>query len=279
MRYLKSVIFILILSCLSFAQFVNISVKVEAENLKQQEKRDLKILEGQIKSYLEDYSWIENKYNIALPLRISIYAQKATISSTERKFTGQIIVVTESNDLQLFEKKVYFYYSQNESLIHSDEIKSLATILDFYAYIMLAAEMDTYEPLGGSSLFEKARSIASRGEMSPTYATGWSDRQEQLEEIIDLRFFRQYKYYFWSIVDLESNGNLEQIPEAIDKALYFLDQELKINNRNRYMHLFIDAHAPDFADLLKLYGTDKQKEKILELDSDNRKIYEKAFGK
>jgi hypothetical protein len=78
---------------------------------------------------------------------------------------------------------------------------------------------------------------------------------------------------------LETNGNLKEIPEVIDEALINLEQELKINNRSRYLHLFLDAHAPVLADLLKLYGNKEQKGKIINLDPDNKTVYEEVFAK
>ena len=276
MNFFKSMIVLMLLTATIFAQFSKVDIKIEAENLKPQEKSDLAFLEGQIKSYIEDYEWIENKYDIDIPIRINIYVQQAQISASERKFSGQLIIVTESNDLQLFEKKMTFNYSQNEALIHSTEIKSLASLLDYYVYIVIATELDTYDLLGGSNLFEKARSIGSRAEMS-SYAAGWSDRLKELDELIELRYFRQFKFYYWSIIDLETNGNKEEIPENMEKTFENLELELRINNRNRYMHLFLDAHAKNFAELIKLYGTKEQKEQIILLDPDNKKIYKKAL--
>ncbi len=278
MKIYKSALIILILVSVSLAQFVDVEVKIETNSLKPQEQSDLEYLNDQIKSYYEDYEWTENEYGIALPIRVSMYIQNATLSGTERKFSGQVIFVTHSNDIQLLEKQLKFVYSQNESLMHTPEIKSLPTILDFYAYFLIGSEQDTYEPLGGTSIFEKARSIASRAQMS-NYAAGWTERLKTLNEYLDLRFFRKYKYYYWSIIDLETNGEKDAIHEAIDQALYYLEKELEINNRNRYIHLFLDAHAKDLADLLTLYGNKEQQEKLLALDPDNRNIYQKAFSK
>jgi len=261
-----------------FAQLVDVGVTIEMDNLRPQEKSDLEFLNGQIEDYLQDHDYIDNKYDIAVPIRVSIFVTSSSLSGTERSFSGQLIVMTESNDLQLFEKNLKFNYSQSEALIHSPDIKSLATILDYYALNVLASEMDTYEPLGGSSIFEEARSLGSRAQMS-NYSSGWTERLKSLDELIELRYFRQYKYFFWTIVDLESSGSLKEIPENIDKALYYLEEELTINNRNRFMHLFLDAHAQDMAELMKLYGNDKQKAKIMDLDLDNHDTYEEAFKK
>ena len=266
----------LIMTVSVFAQLVDVNVTIEMDNLKPQEKSDLEFLNGQLKDYLEGHEYIDNKYDFAVPVRVSIFVNNSSLSGAERSFSGQLIIVTESNDLQLFEKNLKFNYSQSEALIHSPDIKSLATILDFYALNVLAAEMDTYEPLGGTSIFEEARSLGTRAQMS-TYSSGWTERLKSLEEVTELRYFRQYKFYFWTIVDLEANGNLKEIPENIDKALYYLEEELNVNNRSRYMHLFLDAHAQDLADLLKLYGNDEQKEKIFELDPDNHGKYEETF--
>ncbi|MBN2280196.1 MAG: DUF4835 family protein [Candidatus Marinimicrobia bacterium] len=272
----RVVLFILAFSMALFAQLADVEVTIEVDNLKPQEKSDLEFLNGQIKDYLQGHEYIDNKYNIALPVRISIFVQSSSLSGTERSFSGQMIAVTESNDLQLFEKNLKFNYSQSEALIHSPDIKSLPTILDFYALVLLGAEMDTYEPLGGTSIFEEARSLGTRAQMS-NYSSGWTERLTSLDELTELRYFRQFKYYFWTIVDLEASENLKEIPEKIDKALYYLEEELKINNRNRFIHLFLDAHAQDLAELLRLYGNEKDKMRIIDLDPDNHETYENIF--
>ncbi len=276
MKFYKTGLILLLAATMMFAQFVDVDVKIETQSLKPQEKSDLEYLETQIRDYIEDYEWIDNKYNIAMPIRISMFIQEASLSGSERSFSGQLITVTQSNDLQLFEKQLKFYYSQSDALMHTQDIQSLSTILDFYAYFIIGAELDTYEPLGGASIFERARNIATRAQMS-NYSGGWRERQTNLDEYLDLRYFRQYKFYYWSIIDLEANGDLENIPDTIDKALYYLEEELRINNRNRFIHLFLDAHAEDLADLFKLYGNEEQQEKIIALDSDNSKIYKKVF--
>ncbi len=277
MKFYKVAVILLTTVTISFAQFIDVEVKIESQNLRPQEKADLEYLERQIKDYMEDYEWFDNNYNIAMPIRVSMFIQEASLSGSERSFSGQLIMVTHTNDLQLFEKQLKFYYSQSEALMHTPDIQSLATILDFYAYFIIGAELDTYEPLGGTSIFERARNIATRAQMS-NYSAGWTERLTNLNEYLDLRFFRQYKFYYWSIIDQEANGDLENIPETIDKALYYLEEELKVNNRNRYIHLFLDAHAEDLADLLKLYGNKEQQEKIIALDSDNSKTYKKIFN-
>ena len=276
MKFYRLTALILILTTMMFAQFMDVEAKIETQNLMPQEVADLEYLESQIKDYMQDYEWFDNKYNIAMPIRVSMFIQKASLSGSERSFAGQLIMVTQSNDLQLFEKQLKFYYSQSGALMHTPDIQSLATILDFYAYFMIGAEMDTYEPFGGATIFEKARSIATRAQMS-NYSAGWTERLTSLNEYMDLRFFRQYKYYYWTIIDQEANGNIEEIPATIEKALYYLDEELKVNNRNQYIHLFLDAHAEDLADLLKLYGNEKQQQKIITLDSDNSKTYKRIF--
>src|SRR6056297_977916 len=99
MKFYKVAVILLTTVTISFAQFIDVEVKIESQNLRPQEKADLEYLERQIKDYMEDYEWFDNNYNIAMPIRVSMFIQEASLSGSERSFSGQLIMVTHTNDL------------------------------------------------------------------------------------------------------------------------------------------------------------------------------------
>ena len=155
---------------------------------------------------------------------------------------------------------------------------SFTSTLDFYAWMLIAGELDTYEPLGGNTAYEKARDIATRAQMSER-PHGFKGRLKELDEILRIRDYRLFKYHYWSIVDMIDQKETKQIPKAIDKALKSLDDVFVQNTRERYTHIFLDVHARELAEMLRDFGSEKQRKMVIDLDPDNKNIYEKFFKK
>ncbi|MBO8131684.1 MAG: DUF4835 family protein [Candidatus Marinimicrobia bacterium] len=272
MKIIKSVLAMPFLTLLLFAQFVDVQVEITSDKLPERERADLLVLEQQLPSYFEDYDWIENNFGIEIPLRIKIYPQSVNNSGFQRSFSGQFYIYNEYGDTRFLEKNFFFVYNTNQPLIHLEMTDPLTSPFDFYAYLFIACEMDTYDPLGGNPYFEKAREIASRALISE-WPQGWQDRIKRLDEVRNLRDYRMFKYYYWQIVDLIDQGEVEQVPEIINKCLSSLKKVFEVNEREIYTHRFLDAHAREFITFLKKYGNEQQIKTLLELDPDNKEIY------
>jgi len=267
---------LLLISLSAQAQFIEVQVEIAVDRMPQQERSDLMNLSSLIKSYYENYDWIDNSYGMQIPLRINIFPQSVNTTGSERTFTAQLFVSNESGDQRFFEKNFKFVYNPNEPLVHQELPHPLTSVLDFYAWLMLAGETDTYEPLGGNNLYEKARDVATRAQMSEK-PQGWKDRLQVLDEILRLRDYRLFKYHFWQAMDLSDQNKTKEVPLAIDRALQHLEAQFTENARERYTHVFLDAHARDLMTVIKALGTTAQREKLLSLDPDNKAIYEKIL--
>jgi len=144
--------------------------------------------------------------------------------------------------------------------------------------MLIAGELDTYEPLGGNTAYEKARDIATRAQMSER-PHGFKGRLKELDEILQIRDYRLFKYHYWSIVDMIDQDKTKQISEVIDEALKCLDDVFAQNTRERYTHIFLDVHARELTEMLRDFGNETQQNMLMDLDPDNKDIYEKIFKK
>ncbi len=267
-----------VLSTNAIAQFVDVTVEISSERMPEKERNDLKILEQILPSYFENYDWIDNKYGIQIPFSIRFFPQSVNTSGFERVFTSQVFISNKSGDQRFLEKTFKFVYNTNDPVMHTDMPHSLTSTLDFYAWMLIAGELDTYEPLGGNTAYEKARDIATRAQMSER-PHGFKGRLKELDEILRIRDYRLFKYHYWSIVDMIDQKETKQIPKAIDKALKSLDDVFAQNTRERHTHIFLDVHAREFAEILRDFGNKKQRKMLIELDPDNKNVYEKIFKK
>lgn len=258
------------------AQFSEAEVKIECSRLSREERQDLNNLEMRIPDYFTNYDWFESKYSINIPIRINIFANSVNQAGSNRKFSGQMFVSKASGDQRFLEESFKFIYNENQSLIHQQMIRPLSSIFDFYAYAILAGEMDTYELMGGDNLYEKARDIASQGQYS-NYSDGWSERLKDLNKILDLPEYRRFKFYFWKIIDLENNKETKKIPANIDKMLDNLESIFEINSSERNTIVFINARKEALIGLLLDYGTEEQRQKLIQLNPQNKKFYQQKI--
>jgi len=277
MNFLKySSFFLIIIFLLNavLAQFPEVTVEISVDRMPEKERADLKTLEQKIPYYFEGYEWFENTYGVEIPLKISMFPEAVSTSGFERVFTSRFLITNEAADLRFFEKSFKFAYNSNDPLMHSEMIHSLTSALDFYAYMFIAGELDTYDPLGGNNIYDKARDIATRGQTSQR-PSGWKERLRDLEEIQGLRDYRLAKYYYWNAIDNIDQEKPDAVKIAIDEMLKHLDRMFDINARERNTHIFLDVHARDIAEIIRKYGTPEQLDEIILQDPDNEAIYKK----
>ncbi|PSQ65472.1 MAG: DUF4835 domain-containing protein [Bacteroidetes bacterium QH_1_61_8] len=102
---------------------------------------------------------------------ISLSEFRARLIVTTRRpiyGTSQSSVVARMNDPEW-----RFEYSRGTSLNHDlDRYDALTSVLDFYAYLILGYDYDTFSPLGGTPYFDQAQVVADQAEGSGD--PGWS---------------------------------------------------------------------------------------------------------
>ena len=197
----------------AMAQEFNCRVSVNIQQLAGSEFTFLKELEEQISVYINERSFTEDRYEeheridciiqIIFEEAVSLTSFSARlVLSTARPIYGTPSVTTI---LQLSDESWQFNYAQGTPLVFDlERFDAFASVLDFYAYVMLGYDYDTFSEFGGSPYFERARRIAELAETRG--AVGWSDlgsdrgRSSLVDQILDPRFrplrVAYYKYHF-----------------------------------------------------------------------------------
>ena len=169
-------------------------------------------LERQIREYMNQRSWTDDAFlpheriscsmQIVLQESISLSEFRARLVVTTRRpiyGTSQSSVVARVNDPEW-----RFEYSRGSSLNHDlDRYDPLTSVLDFYAYLILGYDYDTFSPLGGTPFFDRAQTVADQAEGSGD--PGWSSvgtQQTRVQLLANLRAQRHeplrrvyYKYH------------------------------------------------------------------------------------
>lgn len=165
----------------SMAQDINADVSVDRSQISGTSLSFLDNLSGEIESYINGNEWgdinLQEHERINLEMRITLlsvdddYNVEAQVFIRSRR---PIYNTPRQTPLFLFSDDDWnFTYTPNRSLTHDElQFDALTSFLDFYAYVILGFDSDTFERLGGSSYYREAQDIVSLAQT--TSSGGWS---------------------------------------------------------------------------------------------------------
>lgn len=166
---------------MGFTQELNCSVSINDDQLEGASFSYLTELKPRVEEYLNEYRWTEHSFQEVeqIECQIQIIFEQANnnydytaraIISVKRPVFGTTIRTTS---VILSDELWAFNYPQGHSLIHDElQFDELTGLLDFYAYLILGYDFDSFSPLGGTPYFEKAQNVIELAQT--TSALGWS---------------------------------------------------------------------------------------------------------
>ena len=253
-----------------------VSTTVEYEYLPTDEQDDLIDLAEKIDRYFNGYTWVEDEFEYDLECTIHVIFENVRKKSSEKIYKAQFLISTASGE-NFYDKTWEFTYEKTSPLSHSKvQFDPLTHFLDFYAYMVMAGELDTNGLLLGNPLYEKAIDIANQA-LSSRYPRGWNMRMQEVQKIINTRTrpLREIKPDFFEALDYLEEDNLK---EAYKKARIVLDGIAKTYNsqpNNRYLQYFFKSHSKELAQLFAGHNDDLQK--LVKFDSKHRETYRKVM--
>ena len=155
----------------TWAQELNLDVRINTPALKTADPNTLQTLEKAIREFYNNQRWTEHAYEneerIEGSLQINIKDDPSANSFVADIYINTGRPVFNSNYtspiLNHVDKDVSFRYEELTPLRDnsSNFTDNLSSILTFYAYIILGFDYDSFSPLGGESYFATASDIIS----------------------------------------------------------------------------------------------------------------------
>ena len=134
------------------AQFKDVKVTLDDRLLRSEEKQDILNLANDIKRFFLSTSWDDNYSDLNINLYIQIIFEGVTVKENETIYNCQAMF-SNGDDLRYFDKSSQFFYNSSTSLYFDPVLfEPLTGFLAFYAHLILAGEIDTYEFNGGNRL-------------------------------------------------------------------------------------------------------------------------------
>lgn len=237
------------------AQELLCNVRIDQSAISQTDQvQYIEELKPKIQEYLNGRAWTSDRFRreerIRCELEITILSAstegfnsfRAQLSiGVQRPIYGtlQTTVVT-----QIADGDWIFGFEPNQSLIHDpDRYDSMTSVLDFYAYLLLGYDYDSFAPLAGTPHFERARKIAN---LAPASGGGWTVGSERtrgtlIQQLLDPRLERvrlaSFDYHYGCLDHFVTDP--QSARDACMKALEALQDVLSEVSNQYVVDLFL----------------------------------------
>ena len=299
MRKIILLIFLnLIFSIFTFSQEIDCDLKINLEALTTSEAKDnLSDFVQQVKSYINDYRWTQGEFGdgkIKCVIDISFRGSEGTNHYIAQAFIGSQRHIFKTNRttalLRIMDDKWEFDYVRNQSLNHMEtRYDPLLSFIDFYVYLILGYDADTYQTNGGTPYFQKAFDIANVARGSGTDAKGWElsqqglySRAQLIEELLNPKFqdFRKavHIYHYRGIDSLFTNSKrpLNRVYLALDKIAKLKE---KINQTSLVIKTFFDTKYLEIAEVFLKSNDPMIYSRLSRIDPEHTKTYDEYAEK
>jgi hypothetical protein len=142
--------------------------------------------------------------------------------------------------------------------------------------MILAGEIDTYQPNEGSKQYELARTIALRGSAS-NFSKGWSKRIQLTDDISTNYGLRKARFAYYYGLELFKDGEIEESIKQFNEMMAGIDEVYDRIPREHYTLYFLKSHATEITQILQILRQTTMIEDLIELDPSNKDIYAKGL--
>lgn len=159
----------------SKAQELLCTVDINTSSIEGTNKSVFETLKEAISDYYNETKWTNAVFspNERIECRFFLTVKEYTNDRIKGELQVQLSrpVYNSTYTTTLFnfkDTKIEFDYREGEPLVFNDNVWSnnLTGILDFYAYLFLALDFDSFSPLGGQPYFDKAASVVQQAQSS-----------------------------------------------------------------------------------------------------------------
>ncbi len=256
-------IFFIGISSPAFAQEFDCTVTINTDLLEGSSYAYLEGLKPILEDYINEFDWTKEEFEeeeqIGCQFQIVFTSGSSDFTfSAETVFQVQRPIyntTAKTTTVLLSDNTWQFNYPEGKSLIHDElQFEPLTGFVDFYAYLMLGYDFDTFSKLGGSEYFSKAQNILNLAQT--TSAIGWSrnnnnrrNRNTLVTDLVSSNYnpLRE-AYYQYNRLGLDQFvSKPEEARKQILESLKAI-QEVKRRSTSNYLYdVFFDAKAREIA--------------------------------
>ena len=220
-----------------------------------------------------------------------------TAALSYETYSAQVVVVVQRNIyktqnftpiFRVKDENWDFNYIKGQGFYHDDlKYNSLTSFLDYYAYMIIGADDDSWEPDLGTPRYQKAQNLVNLA-IANGQNKGWIDnsllkssRNSYPLELLNSKYddFRKafWIYHFAGIDSIQYNKR--QALDRISQAIILIGKVKKNEIKSFSIKAFFDAKYMEIASALVDYYDKTIYRKLMDIDPDHAATYEEYARK
>ena len=267
LKVIKQILFcgilFLMLPTQALAQEFECVVEINTDQLEGSSFEYLKNLKPTLENYINDYQWTEEDFEELERINCQIQILM-TSSTSDFTFSAEVVFQVErpifnstarTTTVLLSDNAWQFNYPEGKSLIHDElQFEAITGFIDYYCYMMLGYDFDTFSELGGEEYFVKAQNIVNLAQS--TAVVGWTrstnNRRNKNTLVTDLvsTNYQPLRSAYYRYHRLGLDQFVDQPKKARQEILTALKsiQEVKRRSTSNYLFdIFFDTKSREIA--------------------------------
>lgn len=216
------------------------------------------------------------------------YQAQAFIASQRPVYIVNDVSDRTTPILRIMDNNWEFTYMPNQRMNHDEMIfDPLTGFLDFYAYLIIGYDLETYVPMSGNSCFQKAVNIV-RLAANSSEANDWKQTSASYskfgisDELTNMKydsFRRAFNDYHYDGIDLLATEQ-KKAQDNILNALESINEiQIRQSRNSIIIKQFFDAKSREIAEVFQTYPDRSIYDKLSSFDEENRSKYQEAKAK
>jgi hypothetical protein len=289
---------IFLIAMVASAQEIECNLSLDIHALTTSEAREnISDFAEQLKDYINSYRWTSEDYgNEKVKCAITISFQGV---NGNNHYIAQVIVGSQrpvnksernSPVIRLRDDNWEFDYIHNQSLQHiTSRFDPLLSFIDYYIYVILGYDADTYTQNGGTPYFQKAQDIVNMARGASSNSPGWEQTQQTLysraqlvDELLNAKFhdFRKaYFNYHYRGLDSLYTSSARPYRRILSALTSIKNLSEKINQSSLILKTFFDTKYLEIAETFLQYNNAETFVKLATIDPAHQKTYEEYAEK
>lgn len=278
-RFILIIVLMAVLSVSSTAQELNCQVQVDYSQVQGTNTSIFKTLETAISEYINTRKW--SNAQIAANEKIDCRMFFTIKSYEDAKLTGELQIQSSrpvynstytTTLLNFKDTKIEFEYLEGQPLIFSENSmeSNLTAILNFYVYLILAIDFDSFSERGGNGFYDQARNVVQMAQSSNE--SGWRAFEDTKNRSAVLNAYTEpstaryrdllYQYHRLGLDEMSISPDKGRA--AITTSLEALDKIAEVAPMSAVLSMFKDTKLDE---LVNVYtkGTQDERKRVYDL--------------
>lgn len=246
------------------AQELNCQVEVNSDQIQGTNKSVFETLQQSITEYFNTTRWTNTQFSpnekidCRFFLTVKEYQNDRIKGDIQVQLSRPVYNSTYTTTLLNFkDNKVEFDYKEGDPIIFNENVNdnNLTALLDFYAYLFIALDFDSFSPNGGQPYFDKAAGVVQRAQSSGE--VGWRAFEDNKNRSAVLSVYTDnntggirnmnYEYYRKGLDEMVTTPDKGRV--AMHEAIKYMGKVYDVAPMSVALSMFRDAKLDELVNL------------------------------